>query len=294
MKNKPLFALSALLGCLAVGIATVFHTTPSITLVPVTIHATHNIPLVTVLIEGKRYHVDFDSGSQRQLRLRKELLHSIANKKPSDPSEFFDVKGNEYVEPSFLVPEVTLDSMTLTDVKVLELDESFLQNTHIVKKSNEPEASEGILGFDAFRNNNLLFDFAHSTLIICDDKKTLESQGYRLSSMIQAPFGQYKKCIFVTVETDMGPLKLIVDSGASLTAVRAALFQEQVCQKSVYDSPKYTTSTFALNGKNFGPQDLMLLEITGKMAECDGVLGMDFLLQHQLYIDRQNKTVYIG
>jgi hypothetical protein len=292
MKNRIL--LVVLFGCLTAGIVTTFHSNPLLTLLPVTIHSSKNTPLLTILIEGRQYHVDFDSGSQYQLQLQKENLDSVTKKRPAGSCESFDLKGNVYVESSFDVSGIKMENNILPDIRVFELDESFLHNTHVAGNLANTFSSQGILGLDAFRNQNLLFDFARSSLIVCNDKKALESQGYHLSSMVQVPFEHYKKCIFIIAETDMGPLKLIIDSGASLTIVRASIFQEQLCQKSNWDLPKFTTSTFVFNGKDFGPQDLMLFDITNKLVECDGVLGMDFLLKHQLYIDHQSRVVYIG
>jgi hypothetical protein len=294
VKNKTLLIFLVLLGFFIVEIATVFHVNPLITILSVTIDPLNNIPLLTMLIEGKQCHVDFDSGSQYQLRLKKEILNTITKKRPFSPRGVFDIKGNEYKEPSFRIFGIKMENMILNDMKVLELNENFLHNIHIAGNLANTRLSQGILGLDAFRNKNLLFDFAHSSLIVCNDKKALESQGYHLSPMTQVPFEHYKKCIFITAETDVGPLKLIIDSGASLTIVRSSIFQEQLCQKSNCGLPKFITTIFTFNGKDFGPQDLMLFDITNKLVECDGVLGMDFLLKHQLYIDHQGKTVYIG
>lgn len=205
-----------------------------------------------------------------------------------------DVRGNRYEKSSFLVPELKLGELSLTDVEATEVCESYFSNTLIAGNLGNSQIYQGILGLDAFKGKNLLFDFAHSSLIVCDDKKVLEIHGYPLNSMAQGPFELFEKRIVVVVQTDIGPLKLMVDSGASGIVIKESLLKDKSCPKGTCGLPQCTTSTFVINGKDFGLQHLFLWDFPKEFSGIDGLLGMDFLLEHQMYIDQQNKVLYIN
>jgi hypothetical protein len=82
----------------------------------------------------------------------------------------------------------------------------------------------------------------------------------------------------INVETDTGMLKLLLDTGATCTAVRAP------CLNS--------TSKFILVGHDFGTQSIFPIDLM-PTADWDGLLGMNFLREHSLFIDYPNKVIYL-
>lgn len=78
MKMKILFAL---FGSLIFSIAPPFHSQPPITILPITINPKTNTTLMAVVIEGKQYHLEFDSGAVLQLALQKEIIDTIKKKR---------------------------------------------------------------------------------------------------------------------------------------------------------------------------------------------------------------------
>jgi hypothetical protein len=53
------------------------------------------------------------------------------------------------------------------------------------------------------------------------------------------------------------------------------------------------TAKFSMNSIDFGPQKLMLLDISEQFDEINGFLGMDFLNKHIVYLDFAKNIAYI-
>jgi hypothetical protein len=60
-----------------------------------------------------------------------------------------------------------------------------------------------------------------------------------------------------------------------------------------YGFPWLTSTHFTMNGTNFGSQDLYFLSMTRELNDLDGILGMDFIEKHVIYIDFSKKLLYI-
>ena len=76
--------------------------------------------------------------------------------------------------------------------------------------------------------------------------------------------------------------------------MRSSIFQGIGIKNEKHGFPIYTTSMFEIGSKNFGSMNLYLFDITPELHEIDGVLGMDFVKNHVIYIDYKDKVLYIG
>ena len=54
------------------------------------------------------------------------------------------------------------------------------------------------------------------------------------------------------------------------------------------------SSKFSFGGQGFGSLDFLLVEMAPIFSKIDGMIGMDFLKEHVVYIDFQKKRAYIG
>jgi hypothetical protein len=48
-----------------------------------------------------------------------------------------------------------------------------------------------------------------------------------------------------------------------------------------------------MGNTNFGPMDLYSFDICEEMTDGEGLLGMDFLKKHRIYLDFDKKLAYI-
>jgi hypothetical protein len=255
-----------------------------------------NIPVAKVEVQGKEFPLIVDLGSISQLDLSKDILNNL-EKRPYGKLETMDIKGNLYESPRYLVSEIKIGGHSFFNVIVGELNEDFVLNTTIyTTRSNEEilNSKFGFIGRSLLERMNLLLDLSNSVMIGCNDIADVEKSGYPLENMVMIPFESgYDDDVFI-VNTDFGELRLFIDTGSTLSVIRSSLLQDNEPGKCGYGLPCFSSSQFVIGNRDFGELDLHLYDIAPEWDDIDGVLGMDFLEDHIVYIDYQNKLLYVG
>ena len=255
------------------------------------------IPLVSVKIEGSTHFLELDIGSKCELSLDQNVLDHIQNKKPSGTIHWRDIKGNFYESPSYLIPRLEIEGLVLKDVVASQENMDFRRDTTLWNDKKNEQAPKkqfvGNLGRLLLEKTNLLIDFKNLSMFACNNKRELNKAGFFLDHMTQIPFEGGMKGIIMKVDTEAGVLRLGLDTGSTVTLIRASRLQDQKSTKDNRGFSVYTSRSFVIGNKDFGPKNLLLYEITPELNEIDGILGMDFLKNHILYIDYKDKVIYI-
>lgn len=256
-----------------------------------------NSPLVEVEIEGSLYPIAIDLGSKFQLTLNQKAMPHIHQKKSQGTVTWKDFRGKSYEAPSFIIPKITIDTLVLTDVVAKEERKDFLSNVTLWENSQDSNTITneklGALGRPLLERFNLLLDFGNSRIIASNSLQKLKKAGFHLDKMVKMPLEEGRG-IIISVNTDLGVKKFDIDTGATINYIRASLLKNMKCDSGQYGMDTFTTSKFVMNEKDFGAVTLNLLDITPELTEMDGCLGMSFLKNHIVYIDYQNKYLYIG
>jgi hypothetical protein len=253
------------------------------------------IPIFDVVIEGTTYPLGLDLGSKFPLSLEPAVLKNIS-KKRLGKSEWFDGKGNYYTSRSYLIPEIDICGFLLKNITVRENLNNYQAVTTMWHAKDDPLEPEnlGVLGRPLLEKANLCLDLSHNAFFICSDLEMLQRKGICPKVLVKTPFEIYAGMMTLPIETDFGKKHFVLDTGCTVTLIRSSLVQNQDCQNDWRELPFCTTSSFAINGKNFGSQDLYLFDLDPHVQKMEGVLGMDFLKEHVIYIDYPNKAIYIG
>lgn len=253
-------------------------------------------PLIEVEIEGQLYPIAIDLGSKFQFALNQNVLVNI-NKKSHGAARWKDAKGNSYESVSYVIPKIKIGDLVLTNLVTKENPKDFISNVTLWENTQSQTdvvyEKLGSLGRPLLEKFNLLLDFSNSRIIASNSLKKLKKAGVDVKKMVKVPL-ENGRGIIINVNTDLGIRKFDLDTGATLNFVRASLLQNKECKRGPYGMDVFTTSKFVINKKDFGKVTLHLLEITPELHEMDGCLGMSFLKNHTVYIDYQNKVVYIG
>ncbi len=254
--------------------------------------------MLNASIEGKTYPLQFDLGSKFPLSLKKSVLEAINDKKSFGLAKWQDVKGNFYEEPSYSIPCIKIESLVLTEIIARQENDAFRTGTTIWKDiSGVPNSTckhVGCLGRPLLEQTNFLLDLKNSQMIACNSKRRLQKIGFVLDNMAKVPFEGGSKGIIINFETDIGILRLGLDTGSTITLIRTCCLQDQNCTKDARGFSVFTTQKFSVGNKDFGTMILFLYDITPELKEIDGMLGMDFLENHIIYIDYKDEFVYIG
>ncbi len=206
------------------------------------------------------------------------------DKKPNGVIKI-DIGGKEVEFPSYLLPEVKIGDLIFKDLFVMEID----RNGENPCKQNRL----AYFGLKFLEEQNLLLDFANSTIISSSDLKKLKRAGYSIEEMMKVPCEIGRNGITLPVSTDIGLVRLDVSPVNTFSLISSDLVKENVTKDGPIGLRLVTTSSFAIGERNFGAQDLCLYNLSLESYGADGYLGMDFLLDHVLYFDFKNKIAYI-
>ncbi len=242
------------------------------------------IPFIEVGIQGKTYPFKVNLGWTRSpLYLSKDFLSGMDKKRNGVVK--INIDGEEVEFPCYLLPEIKIGDLIFKDLSVMEID-----------RNGENPCKEGQLayfGLKFFEEQNLLLDFANSTMISCNDLKKLKQIGYSIEKMIKTPCEIGRDGIILSVSTDIGLVRLDVSPVNTFSLIRSDLVQENATKDGPIGLSLVTTSSFAIGERNFGVRDLCLYDLSPESYGADGCFGMDFLLDHVLYFDFKNKVAYI-
>lgn len=255
-------------------------------------------PLLHVEIEGKEYCVEVDLGSKFQLTLDREIVNQL-NKKPCGTVVSHDMKGRRYETLAYRIKSVQIKDLSFSNVKIDEESKDFVRDTIFWMSPHQNskgfEHRIGTIGRALLKKRNLLLDFPKSLIFITNDLKRLKKEGYELENLEKISLEVGKRGTILLADTDFGKLRLVIDTGSTTSLLRASfLSKNQSTAGKKYDLPFVVTSKFIIGGKDFGPINLCLIDITPELHEFDGILGMDFLKHHIVYLDYVKKIAYIG
>ena len=297
-KNKTLYYLGIiLLLATFVPFYFIFFAYPEKTFlrIPITFDSAE-MPLLKTKIEKNSYWIKLDLGSKFQMTLSKSILNSL-NKTPHAIAHWRDSKGNFYEAPSFSIPKIVIgETFALTNFIAVQKNDNHEKNTTIWDDDQNAIRSVefGSLGRPLLEKTNLLLDFPHSAIFLCKDNKSFEQTGISLEEMTKVPFEKTLKGMIIKTETNQGSLRLLIDTCSTVSIIRASLLENLEHPKEKHGFSVFTSSQFVIGDKNFGKQKFLLYDLASELQELDGVLGMDFLKTHLVYIDYSNTTIFIG
>jgi len=252
-----------------------------------------NDPVVQVTINGESYPLAIDLGSKFFIKLDSNILERIP-KENAGTGQWINAKGERYVQPKYKLKKVCLGKQVFHKIYAIEKSKEencvFWQDLELCGNRIVPV---GHIGRRLLKKRNLLIDYQKKQMILSNSSRRLKKDGYDLSQFHRVPFELTPKAIFLKVEIDQGFRSYILDTGSTLTLLKAQLYHAPV-ERVDMGLPLVKTEKFILNGKNYGPIDLHLMPIPDELTNLQGILGMDFLENHVIYLDFTHQVLYIS
>lgn len=248
--------------------------------IPIAFNRSHQ-PVMEIEIEGKNLLVMFDSGSTRPLSLEKnigDLLHKTRKGRVS----WSNIKGHFYQSPCYMIPQLKLGGIPFENIIVSEINQDDMNDSCIIPGKEEITAFVGNLGNSILDKVNILCDFPDSTMFLSNDWEQLKNEGYQWERMIPLPL-EKSPLLVIEAVTDLGKQKFMVDTGSSINLLKTKAMNRS----------SYTSSKLVMGDGDFGAITFVLLDLAPQFGDIDGILGMSFLENHVIYIDRINNVLYI-
>ena len=265
------------------------------TKIPITI-GLGKTPSIPIEIQGNRFLLNLDYGSKFELILSKEILASL-KKESRGRLITRDAKGNTYESDAFVLTQVNIGNRKIAQTTSKELEEAFVKNTTLYTNMSESDLlkdKNGSIGRGILAKMSVLLDLHNHFLLEAKDLNTLIKSGLFPEKYLAIPCREGRTGLILDVETDLGFMRLSLDTCASLSLVRASGIDDTTLLENHYGMDKLTSQKLVIEGRDFGRTDLYLYEITPELDEIDGVLGMNFLEGRILYIDYPKRMIYIG
>ena len=243
--------------------------------------------------DGKVYSFEIDLGSSTYLGCRDDVLQEI-EKEPSEGFSIVDFAGNTHRVKSYIVPQVKIQNIKVSDVEVNEL--APVLTLYSMRDPQEiNRESPGKIGRYIFESTNLFMDFHHSVMFACSRLSDRIKDGYCIKNLVAVPFEMYpEEGVVFTVDTDLGRKKLMLDTGSTKNFIKPCVVGDRCCEEWKAGLQIYHSSKFSVGGKDFGGADFILLKMAPVFKNCDGVIGMEFLKKHIVYLDFKKKIAHIG
>lgn len=247
-------------------------------------------------MENQILPIGIDLGASQDLFINLDMV--ALNKQPHGTERWMDVQGGKHCSPYYTLKQVKLQSLIFNKAKVIGKQSNDLpilwSNLSKEEKASFP-ISNGSMGRGLLVKKNWLFDLSKSIIIASNSHKKLKSDGYDLATFIKVPIVVSGNGVELEINTDIGKLNLVLDTGASYTLIRDTILPTEQCKSIKHGFPMLTSQKFIIGGYNFGDQNLHFFSISDdpKLSHLVGLLGMDFFKAHILYLDFQNSTLYI-
>ncbi|PCI77098.1 hypothetical protein COB21_03460 [Candidatus Aerophobetes bacterium] len=292
--KRPAFIAALFTAFAALSIIYFYKSKTYYTSVPIQLTA-YGQPYVDVNIEGQNYPFLLDLGSRMEIKLYSDTLKNL-RKSLHGNHHWRNSRGIQLEIPSYKLNKIKIGNLTFKNPIAAEFPKSS-PTEYLVWKHTPPTPAEkvGSLGLALLHKTNLLLDINTSKLILTNNFNKLKTDGYDISTFSPIPFELASPSgIFLKIDTDVGLLRLLLDTGCSRTVIHDFFHPEGIEKQT--DSHGYTIFTskeFNINGIDFGHQKLYCLHMIKNVNNYDGFLGMDFIKNHIMYIDFISKTLYI-
>jgi hypothetical protein len=185
--------------------------------------SSHQIPCLNLTIEEKQIRAKLDLGFNADMSLSEKFLITLKTRSFVRTIKYFGLRGKTYESNVYELPEVRMDNISLYKAKVEGSNLEFEKDTIFSKEKENQFEDLGRIGWKAFYNLNIFIDCENSLMAFCDGLKTLEKQGYPVESFAQAPLLLDRKFIEFEAMTNEGPLRCLLDTGASCSFLNKEL-----------------------------------------------------------------------
>ena len=293
--KRSFFSLSGLILISVIGIGYFINHSleKSFVSLPVS-YSPQKIPLLDAIINNKAVLLKLDFGSKYHLFLNDSFLATI-EKQELGKELTRDFKGNKYDTPFYSLSKLQLGPLSFHNVKAHEQSQEQTTNQTLWKTAppSKNDLIVGYIGRPAFETRNFLLDFPHQKFILCDDIPTVKKNGYDLDDFLKVPCIQTKFGIIMNFMTDFGEARLVLDTGTTITMVRSGFTKDALTTLDSRNIRHVFSEKFMIGGFDFTNKNLFLFDISEELTLFDGILGMDFLEKHILYLDRKSSMMYI-
>lgn len=251
-------------------------------------------PCISIQIENQTITTLLDLGFKGFFSFSVQLLNKIENKKHVGALKRYDFRGIEYNKEVFEIPSIQMGRIRFSQIPVQKESEDFHKNS-LMSQSIATPPEDGLMGWEICQlAGNLLLDLQNGTIAFCDSLETLKVQGYAVESFTKTPLLSNRGLIELMATVDSATLRCVLDTGSTCNCLHTAL-QEGQSIDDIINNPAniLEMKQFQIENKELGPLVFRGIPIELPI-HVDALLGMDFFLNHLVFISFTDQAIYFA
>jgi hypothetical protein len=263
--------------------------------VPVSVSFTdENIPRLQVDIQNNKFPAELDLGFYGDVKIKSDLLEKVSEKYFIKTDSSIGWKGQKYSSRVFRTPEIKIGDLTIHPICLHEENAEFLKDSQLFCNDGSPPfLSFGRLGWKLFAKTKLFLDLGNATVIFCDRIETLKEHGYPVDTFAKTSLIFEHDLLEIDIRGSSGLLRCLLDTGSTFSILHSEALNTKSIGEQINNSDNFVKiHSVQIGGKDFGTGTFCSLPLNFPF-HVDAVLGMDFFMKHQVFIDFANKEVYI-
>lgn len=263
----------------------------------VTIQLEYNsgdLPMIPVSIDNHKLWCILDTGSNFPVNLKTNTLEMLQKTKLGC-HYFSDYLQRGYQSTLYYLPTIQIGDCDFRDIFACDWNPEFETNTTLWNLQPAHDNKEvGFLGRTFLRRTRIYYDFSHSQVVVFKTLHQLKKKNINLKVMQQIPFSYTHTGIILSCPSEMGELRLLLDTGSTMSILNKKFVQANDRHFHERCNYQYCLLQCLKIGKmEVDPLQFYLADLP-ENSPIDGILGMNYLKQHALYIDYENEVIYLN
>lgn len=252
------------------------------------------IPCLKIEINGYSLDAELDLGLSAYASATKGILDKISDKSLIGTTLMYGRDEKKWEENTYQIPKITIGQISFYDLPLQESSYEFESDAILIKTQCQEIPELARLGWHLFRKTTLFLDLSNATVLFCNSAETFSKQGYELKKFAATPLLLDRGRMEIEALTSRGPLRCQLDTGATLNIFHKDNPEEKSMEQMILDPENIEKlSSFQIGGIDLGPVEFHRLPIHFQI-KTDAVLGMEFFLTHQVFIDFIEKQIYFA
>lgn len=250
-----------------------------------------NAPYLGVEIGDQKFSAKLDLGSTSAVKVTSAILQAIPDKTFIATRSTFGWKGKKYPDKVFQVPEIKIGRASIHSVCLHEESPEFLQDAAL--NYTDIDLEFGRLGWKLFNKTKLFLNLGSSEMVLCDSAKTLKQHGCHLTDFSKVPLLLDHDLLEIMANTPNGPIRCLLDTGSTWNLLHSEDLNDKSIEEILDEKNVVEIKSFHIGKQDFGTVTFHKLPITPPFP-IQAILGMDFFMEHQVFLDFENKEAYIA
>jgi hypothetical protein len=255
-----------------------------------------DLPSISFELEELKIPAIIDLGFRGECCVIQQLSEQVREKEFLETETFYNFRGSFFEEKLYKIKEIVIGDMTFENVILNEKPDVLRNETSIVKEGHTPsEKLPGKIGWELFKKfqMGLLLDFKNKKIAFCNNLERLKKSGYLIDSFLKVPLIIDRGLVEFESELSGKTVRVCLDTGCNWNMLNDPSIPPEMINEAAFNEDMVSeVEHFMIGNHDLGKIKFHRLPIRLPI-QLEYTLGMEFFLEHTVFIDFPGKTIYI-